>query len=117
MNKEDADNGNQGFRRSIRDGVVAEADKIKEYYDQIISESKYLQSMVGDLLDLSKLQNSDFPIEKEPVDITAVLEDAIRSVRSIANANGYPNPCGIYSERHQYCRRLRTFETDACHCA
>jgi signal transduction histidine kinase len=42
--------------------------------------------LVGDLLDLSKLQNSDFPIEKEPIDLYDVLEDAVRSVRGLADA-------------------------------
>ena len=78
----------RGSTEALKDGVVTDAVKIKEYYDQIIKESKYLQGMVGDLLDLSKLQNPDFPIEKDAIDITDVLEDAIRSVRGIADLKG-----------------------------
>jgi signal transduction histidine kinase len=78
----------RGSAEALKDGVVTDTDKMKEYYNQIISESQYLQSMVGDLLDLSKLQNADFPIEKKIIDITDVLEDAIRSVRGIAASKG-----------------------------
>jgi signal transduction histidine kinase len=76
----------RGSAEALKDGIVTDTDKIKVYYSQIISESKYLQSLVGDLLDLSKLQNSDFPIEKEPIDLSDVLEDAVRSVRGLADA-------------------------------
>jgi signal transduction histidine kinase len=78
----------RGSTEALKDGVVTDAVKISEYYDQIIKESTYLQSMVGDLLDLSKLQNPDFPIDKNSIDITDVLEDAIRSVRGIADSKG-----------------------------
>lgn len=76
----------RGSAEALKDGIIKDTDKIEEYYNQIICESKYLQSMVGDLLDLSKLQNADFPIEKETIDISDVLEDAVRSVRGLADA-------------------------------
>ena len=31
------------------------------------------------MLDLSRLQNTDFPIEKEPVNLCAVVQDVVRS--------------------------------------
>ena len=39
----------------------------------------FLQRLINDLLDLSRLQNTDFPIEKEPVNLCAVVQDVVRS--------------------------------------
>ena len=78
----------RGSVEALKDGVVSDPDKMQEYYQQILSESKYLQSMVGDLLDLSKLQNADFPMDQADVDMTDILKDAVRSVRGISEAKG-----------------------------
>lgn len=78
----------RGSAEALRDGVVESKNKQQEYYNQIIKESKYLQSMVADLLDLSKLQNTDFPIEKKDLLILETIEDAVRSLRGVAKAKG-----------------------------
>lgn len=78
----------RGSAEALKDGVITDKEKVQEYYGQIISESKYLQSMVGDLLDLSKLQNADFPMEIEEINIADVLQDAVRSIGGIAESRG-----------------------------
>jgi len=70
---------------ALNDGVVAEPDKIKEYYEQMLIESKSLQRLVGDLLDLSRLQNTDFKIVMSRQDLSAIIEDVIRSGRNLAD--------------------------------
>ena len=50
----------------------------------MLSETISLQRLVNDMLELSRLQNKDFQIEKHPVDILMTLEDAIRAVRVIS---------------------------------
>ena len=52
----------------------------------MLNEAKFLQRLVGDLLDLSRLQNPDFAIEKQPLYLNDVLSDALRSARQIAKA-------------------------------
>lgn len=44
--------------------------------------------MIGDLLDLSRLQNADFVIEKDEVSFCDCLNDAVRSVSQMAAAKG-----------------------------
>ena len=46
-------------------------------------ESLFLQRLINDLLDLSRLQNTDFPIEKEPLNLCAVIQDAVRGSRRL----------------------------------
>jgi signal transduction histidine kinase len=69
---------------ALLDEVVTDPVKIKDYYIQMLGESLGLQRLVSDLLDLSKLQNSDFFMEMEDVDISEVLEDAVESAKNIA---------------------------------
>lgn len=68
---------------ALHDGMVPE-DKIGDYQEQILTETISLQRLINDMLELSRLENEDFPIEKESVDLIIILEDAIRTMRFIA---------------------------------
>lgn len=50
----------------------------------MLNEAKFLQRLVGDLLDLSRLQNPDFAIEKQELNLNDVISDVVRSARQIA---------------------------------
>ena len=41
-----------------------------------------MQRLINDLLDLSRLQNTDFPIEKENINLCDVVQDAARAANS-----------------------------------
>ncbi|MEF9952389.1 MAG: ATP-binding protein [Clostridium sp.] len=69
----------RGFGELLESGIVKDVDKIHSYTSQIVDESKYLQNMVNDLLDLSKLQNTDFPMEITTINFSDVVLDATRS--------------------------------------
>lgn len=43
-----------------------------------------MQRLVGDLLLLSKMQNPDFRLEKEPVSLVQIMEDLLRSASQLA---------------------------------
>lgn len=75
----------RAYTETLADGVVQEKDKIDQYYDRMLSECKSMERLVGDLLLLSKMQNPDFTIEKEPVNLIQVFEDIIRSASTIAH--------------------------------
>ena len=66
------------------DGVVRDEEKIRQYYDRMLSECKSMERLVGDLLLLSKMQNPDFTIEKEPISLLEIMEEIIRNAREIA---------------------------------
>ncbi len=68
---------------AICDGVVS-GDKLKEYQEQSLKESISLQRLVNDMLELSRLQNREFPIEKAELDLLMALDDALRATRIIA---------------------------------
>ena len=68
---------------AVCDGVVT-GEKVMEYQHQMLAECISLQRLVNDMLELSRLQNEDFPIEKENMDLQMALEDAVRAVRVLA---------------------------------
>ncbi len=74
----------RGSLEALYDKVVADPKKIEEYQIQMLKEAKFLERLVGDLLDLSKLQNTDFIIDKTDVNINDVMMDVIRSGYQLA---------------------------------
>ncbi len=74
----------RAYTETLADGVVQDMDKIEQYYNRMLSECKSMERLIGDLLTLSKMQNPDFTIEKEPVNLTQVFDDIIRSAGAIA---------------------------------
>lgn len=76
----------RGSLEALTDHIVTEPMKIEEYHQQMLNETLYLQRLVGDLLDLSKLQNADFVIEKENISLPEVLHEVVKSLSSIASA-------------------------------
>lgn len=78
----------RGSLEALCDGVVSEPGKVEEYHRQMLGESIFLQRLVDDLLDLSRLQNADFKIEKTQVMLGDALDDAVRTSERIAEGKG-----------------------------
>lgn len=74
----------RGSLEAICDGVVKDPDQVKEYNKQMLNESKGLERLVNDLLELSRLQNSDFKIEMHEINLCDVIRDAVRSASNMA---------------------------------
>ncbi|MGL5353843.1 MAG: histidine kinase dimerization/phospho-acceptor domain-containing protein, partial [Clostridium sp.] len=84
----------RGSLEALVDKIVTDPIKVHNYHNQMLSETLFLQRLVGDLLDLSKLQNTDFAIEKHEISILDVVDDAIRSASHISfNKNISINLC------------------------
>lgn len=74
----------RAYTESLVDGVVTDEEKVKQYYGRMLIECKSMERLVGDLMLLSKMQNPDFAIEKEPVNLVQVFDDINRSAGAIA---------------------------------
>lgn len=74
----------RAYTETLADGVVQDKDKVDQYYNRMLTECKSMERLVGDLMTLSKMQNPDFAIEKEPVNLQQVFDDIIRSAGAIA---------------------------------
>ena len=69
----------RGSLEALCDEVVTDPEQVKNYHRQMLSESVSLQRLVNDLLDLSRLQNTDFKIEMQKQNLCDILSDAVRS--------------------------------------
>lgn len=78
----------RGSLEALVDKVVSDDLKVEEYHIQMLKESKYLQRLVGDLLELSKLQSMEFAIEKTEISICHVIDDVMRSASHLAEKKG-----------------------------
>jgi len=74
----------RGSLEALRDGVVDKPEDVQRYHETMYNETLFLQRLINDLLDLSRLQNVDFPIEKEPLNLCEVVREAARSGRLLA---------------------------------
>jgi|LSQX01.3.fsa_nt_gb signal transduction histidine kinase len=75
----------RGSLEALVEEIVSDPETVKEYHKQMLSETLFLQRLVGDLLDLSKLQNTDFAIEKQELSMCYLLDDVVRSVTPLAD--------------------------------
>ena len=75
----------RGSLEALCDGVITEPEQVENYHRQMLSESLSLQRLVNDLLDLSKLQSSDFVIEMQKLNLCEILSDIARSASHLAH--------------------------------
>ena len=74
----------RGSLEALNDGVVTDEAQVKQYHEQMLRETLGLQRLTNDLLDLTKLQNPEFPIEQSKVILQDVLSDALHAADQIA---------------------------------
>ena len=78
----------RGSLEALCDGIICEREQVKEYHRQMLNESIYLQRLVTDLLEFSRLQSQSFSIVREPVNVSDVVSDVCRGIRRIADEKG-----------------------------
>ncbi len=78
----------RGSLEALSDKVVTDPAEVEQYYKQMLKESLFLQRLINDLLDLSRLQNTDFPIEKEMINLCDVVQDAARASKQLGQKKG-----------------------------
>ncbi len=74
----------RGSLELLQDGTVDDPKEISEYYHQMLSESRHLERLVNDLLELSRLQDMGFLLHMEEIDLNSVVNDAVRAMRRTA---------------------------------
>ena len=69
----------RGYAEAIADGTVEGKDARIRAADVISSESRRLERLVADLLDLARLDAHQFSLHPAPVDARAVVRDAVEA--------------------------------------
>lgn len=75
----------RGSAEALVDGTVENSEDIMRYQHRILAETRGLERLVGDLMELSRLQSGKIKIDKHEIHITNLLTDLIKSLQTIAN--------------------------------
>ncbi|MGH3064920.1 MAG: sensor histidine kinase [Gaiellaceae bacterium] len=66
----------RGHVEAIREGIIVEPEQVRNSLDIVAAETDRLERLVGDVLDLAKLQANRFTVRHEEVDLSRVLDHA-----------------------------------------
>ena len=77
----------QGFVKGMLDGTIEGEDQ-KQYLEIVLSETKRLNILIGDLLDLAKIDSAQFPMHMTRWDLSEMLRRSlIRFIGKIEEKN------------------------------
>lgn len=71
----------KGYADTLADGMIEDSQKEEAYIERIQRECESMERLVSDLLILSRMQNPDYELNMEVLNIIAVAQDAMRSIR------------------------------------
>ena len=98
----------RGSVEALRDGIVRDPAEVTAYYDQMLRESRWLQQLIRDLLELSRLQNDQFTLETSDFSLCDLLGDVAMSTRALCEGKGVgfrcEEPKADYACRGDYTR-------------
>ena len=78
----------RGSLEALCDGVIRGEENIRAYYAQMLTESRWLQRLIQDLLELSRLQSLDFSLNMGQVDLRELLGDVAMSAGALCAGKG-----------------------------
>lgn len=76
--------GIRGMVEPLIDGIMESEEERQECYHVILKETIRLEKLVGEMLDMSRLQDGRVHVELEPLELPGILEAAARGMRQIA---------------------------------
>ena len=80
--------GIRGMVEPLIDGCMDTEEERQDSYRVILKETIRLEKLVGEMLDMSRLQDGRVSVELEPLELPGILEAAARSMRQIASEAG-----------------------------
>lgn len=72
----------------LMDGIITEPAEFSVCLTDALSETRQMQRLVEDLLTLAKLESPEFPMTMEPVCLSDILEDVLRSHQALSAERG-----------------------------
>jgi PAS domain S-box-containing protein len=79
----------QRIERSATDQILG-ADELAKYADQlrsVVQQTRRLDRLVGELLDISRLADTRVPLNRAPIDMAALMAEVVARVQSTAPAH------------------------------
>lgn len=104
----------KGYADTLVAGYVTDETKQKEYLQRIQSECNGMEHLVSDLLILSRMQNPDYELNVEVLNVIAVAQDAMRGMRilmqekKLTGSVTYDDECSLMKGDYDRVRQLFT---------
>ncbi|MFC7321119.1 two-component system histidine kinase PnpS [Halobacillus campisalis] len=67
----------RGFSETLLDGAMKDEDMLEQFLQIILKESGRLQSLIQDLLELSKVEKEDFQLNLDRINLNRLLEEVL----------------------------------------
>jgi two-component system sensor histidine kinase BaeS len=74
----------RGYNEALRDGAVG----VEETTETIAREAERLERLIRDLLDLARMNKSEFSVHTEPIDLAVAAEETVRRYEPAARGFG-----------------------------
>ncbi len=78
----------KGFAETLLEGALDDRENAYKFLETIKNHSERLNSLVSDLLTLSRIELGDIKIEKETVNLDTVIDSAFETLREKAQKKG-----------------------------
>lgn len=75
----------KGFAETLLAGALNDKDTAKQFLQIIFDESERLNRLIGDILELSKIESKRIPLHFSPVDMSSFVENTMNMMRPEAN--------------------------------
>jgi two-component system sensor histidine kinase ResE len=75
----------RGSLEALLDGTVTDNQDIRYYHERMLGETRSLERLVADLMELSRLQSGKITMNKEKIHLPLLLADTIGSLQTIAD--------------------------------
>ena len=80
--------GIRGMVEPLMDGIFETEQERQDCYKIIYNETVHLEKLIGDMLDISRLQDGRVIIDMEPLEVDEILKSALRRVERTAESAG-----------------------------
>jgi len=79
----------KGYISMLMDGDVGDISKEQRHLlQEVFMSSERMVRLIGDFLNVSRLQTGKFMVEKHPVDLAKIVDQQVESLETNANARG-----------------------------
>lgn len=75
----------KGFTETLLDGAMKDPEVLQQFLDIMLKESRRLDSLVNDILELSRAEQKQVPLEVETVSLEQTVNSAVQLVRQKAD--------------------------------
>ncbi|AVG13717.1 two-component system histidine kinase PnpS [Paenibacillus larvae] len=74
----------KGFAETLMAGALEDKEMARSFLQIIYDESDRLNRLIGDILELSKIESKRIPLQFSPVDVESIVENSIQMMKAEA---------------------------------